>query len=107
VGKLKDDQQTVGAEIAVLVTSAMPREQNRRSGEPFVRESDVWGDIRLDAARPLADALRITLREMHKLRQANLGRSEKMDLLYNNYICSRQFAPRVKSDRRLEGKTRE
>ena len=37
VRKLKDDQQTVGAEIAVLVTSAMPKEQNGRSGEPFVR----------------------------------------------------------------------
>jgi hypothetical protein len=63
--------------------------------EPFVRESDVWV-TRLDAARPLAEALRMTLLEMHKLRQANLGRSEKMELLYN-YICSPQFAQRVKS----------
>jgi hypothetical protein len=91
VGKLKDDQQTVGAEIAVLVTSAMPREVR----EPFVRESDVWV-TRLEAARPLAEALRTTLLEMHKLRQANQGRSEKMELLYN-YICSPQFAQRVKS----------
>lgn len=95
VQKLKDDQQTVGAEIAVLVTSAMPKEHSGRSGEPFVRESDVWV-TRLDAARPLAEALRMTLLEMHKLRQANLGRSEKMELLYN-YICSPQFAQRVKS----------
>jgi hypothetical protein len=91
VRKLKDDQQTVGAEIAVLVTSAMPKDAH----EPFVRESDVWV-TRLDAARPLAEALRMTLLEMHKLRQANLGRSEKMELLYN-YICSPQFAQRVKS----------
>ncbi|TAK84818.1 MAG: DUF2130 domain-containing protein [Betaproteobacteria bacterium] len=35
-------------------------------------------------------------RVMHKPRQANLGRSEKMELLYN-YICSPQFAQRVKS----------
>lgn len=91
VQKLKDDQQTVGAEIAVLVSSAMPKDAR----EPFVRESDVWV-TRLDAARPLAEALRITLLEMHKLRQANLGRSEKMELLYN-YICSPQFAQRVKS----------
>ncbi len=91
VQKLKDDQQTVGAEIAVLVTSAMPKDAR----EPFVRESDVWV-TRLDAARPLAEALRLTLLEMHKLRQANLGRSEKMELLYN-YICSPQFAQRVKS----------
>jgi hypothetical protein len=91
IQKLKDDQQSVGAEIAVLVTRAMPREAR----EPFVRESDVWV-TRFDAARPLAEALRTTLLEMHKLRQANLGRSEKMELLYN-YICSPQFAQRVKS----------
>jgi hypothetical protein len=69
VGKLKDDQQIVGAGIAVLVTSAMPREQNGRSGYPS-RESDVWV-TRFDAARPVAEALRTTLLEMHKLRQPN------------------------------------
>lgn len=96
VGKLKDDQQTVGAEIAVLVTSAMPKQDEGKGGAaPFMRIGDVWV-TRLDAARPLAEALRMTLLEMHKLRQANLGRSEKMELLYN-YICSPQFAQRVKS----------
>lgn len=89
--KLKDDQQAVGAEIAVLVSVAMPKDAR----DPFVRESDIWV-TRFDAARPLAEALRNTLLEMHKLRQANTGRSEKMELLYN-YICSPQFAQRVKS----------
>ena len=89
--KLKDDQQAVGAEMAVIVTAAMPKETR----EPFVREADVW-ITRFDAARPLAQALRTTLLELHKLRQANLGRSEKMELVYN-YICSAQFAQRVKS----------
>ena len=58
--------------------------------EPFLREGDVWIS-RFDAARPLAEALRATLLEVHKQRQANAGRSEKMELLYN-YICSPQFA---------------
>lgn len=89
--KLKDDQQAVGAEVAVIVTASMPRDAR----EPFVREADVW-IARFDAARPLAEALRLTLLELHKARQANLGRSEKMELLYN-YICSPQFAQRVKS----------
>jgi hypothetical protein len=93
--KLKDDQQAVGAEMAVIVTAAMPKEGSGKSGEPFLRESDVW-ITRFDAARPLAQALRTTLLELHKLRQANLGRSEKMELVYN-YICSAQFAQRVKS----------
>jgi len=93
--KLKDDQQAVGAELAVIVTAAMPKDGSGKSGEPFVREADVWV-TRFDAARPLAQALRTTLLELHKLRLANQGRSEKMELVYN-YICSAQFAQRVKA----------
>lgn len=91
IPKLKDDQQSVGAELAVLVTSAMPRDTR----QPFLREGDVW-IARFEAARPLAEALRATLLEMHKLRLANAGRSEKMELVYN-YICSPQFAQRVRA----------
>jgi len=89
--KLKDEQQEIGAELAVIVTTAMPKDAR----EPFLRESDVW-IARFDAARALAEALRASLVELHKQRQANLGRSEKMELLYN-YICSPQFAQRLKS----------
>jgi len=89
--KLKDEQHAIGAELAVIVTAAMPRETR----EPFLREADVWV-ARFDAARPLAEALRASLIELHKQRQANLGRTEKMELLYN-YICSPQFAQRLKS----------
>jgi len=93
--KLKDDQQAIGAELAVIVTAAMPRDGSGKSGEPFMREADVW-IVRFDAARPLAEALRAMLLELHKARQANLGRAEKMELVYN-YICSPQFTQRVKS----------
>jgi hypothetical protein len=93
--KLKDEQQAIGAELAVIVTAAMPKDRSGNCGEPFMRESDVWV-ARFDAARPLAEALRMALIEAHKQRQANLGRSEKMELLYA-YICSPQFAQRLKS----------
>lgn len=89
--KLKDDQRDVGAETAVIVTATMPKDVT----EPFVRQSDVWVTC-IAAARPVAEALRATLIEMHKLRQANAGRSEKMELLYN-YVCSPQFAQRMKA----------
>ena len=95
--KLKDEQQAIGAELAVIVTARMPKD----SREPFLRDADVWV-ARFDAARPLAEALRATLIELHKLRQANLGRSEKMELLYN-YLCSPQFTQRMKSQ--VEGFT--
>ena len=75
----------------MIVTAAMPRDTR----DPFVREADVW-IVRFDAARPLAEALRAMLLELHKARQANLGRAEKMELVYN-YICSPQFTQRVKS----------
>src|SRR5438067_8657589 len=89
--KLKDEQQEIGAEFAVIVTSAMPKDAR----EPFLRDSEVW-ITRHDAARPLAECLRAALVELAKQRQANLGRSEKMEVLYN-YICSPQFAGRLKS----------
>jgi len=89
--KLKDQQRAIGAELAVIVTAAMPKETR----EPFLREADVW-IARFDAARPLAESLRAMLIELHKQRQTNLGRNEKAELVYN-YICSPQFAHRVKS----------
>jgi hypothetical protein len=94
IRKLKDDQQAVGAEAAVIVTAALPKDRWGKCGEPFVRESDVW-IARFDAARPLAEVLRAALLQVHAARAANAGRSEKMELLYN-YICSPQFTQRVK-----------
>src|SRR5262249_51600023 len=90
--KLKDEQQEIGAEFAVIVTAAMPKEAPR---EPFLRESDVWV-TGYPAARPLAECLRAALLELARQRQAKRGRSEKMELLYN-YVCSPQCAQRLKS----------
>jgi hypothetical protein len=91
LGKLRHQQQEIGAEFSILVTAAMPKEAR----EPFLRDSDVWV-ARFDAARPLAESLRNGLIEMQRLRQANVGRSEKAELLYS-YLCSPQFAQRMKS----------
>ena len=93
--KLKDEQQEIGAEFAVIVTTAMPKDKLGKCGVPFLREADVWV-TRYDAARPLAECLRAALHELARQRQANHGRSEKMELLYN-YVCSPQFAQRLKS----------
>jgi len=87
--KLKDDQQAIGAELAVIVTAAMPRDGSGRSGEPFMREADVW-IVRFDAARPLAEALRAMLLELHKARQATSAAPRKWSSS-TNYICSPQF----------------
>jgi len=89
--KLKDQQREIGAELAVIVTAVMPKDAR----EPFLREADVWVS-RFEAARPLAEALRAMLVEVHRQREANLGRSEKAEVLYN-YLCSPQFAQRLKA----------
>src|ERR687887_316650 len=78
--KLKDEQQEIGAEFAVIVTAAMPKDRGANGSEPFLRDADVWV-ARYDAARPLAECLRSALLELARQRQANHGRSEKMELL--------------------------
>ena len=89
--KLKDDQREAGAEIAILVTTVFPRDCT----EPFVLHDDVWitSDIAVIA---IAEIFRIRLIEISKLRIANTGRDEKVELLYN-YLCSPQFAQRIRS----------
>src|SRR2546423_1046878 len=59
------------------------------------RQGDVV-IVRFGGGRPRAGALRGVPLELHKARQANLGRDEKMELVYN-YICSPEFTQRVKS----------
>lgn len=89
--KLKDDQQEAKADLAVLVTTAMPKGVT----EPFTRIGDVWV-ISPQVLRPMAETLRVILLESHKLRQANVGRSEKVEQLYT-YLASPTFSQRIRT----------
>ena len=89
--KLKDDQQEAKAELAVLVTTAMPKGVT----EPFTRIGDIWV-ISPQVLRPMAETLRVIILESHKLRQANVGRDEKIEQLYN-YLASPTFAQRMRT----------
>jgi hypothetical protein len=91
VQKLKDDQREAKADIAVLVTTAMPR----GAGEAFCEYGGIWV-VAPQVVHPVAMMLRAGLAECHKLRLAGSGKSEKMELLYN-YLCSSQFAQRVRA----------
>ncbi len=93
--KLKDDQQAAQAEIAVLVTTAMPRDTQ----EGFCRIGDIWV-VTPALMRPLGETLRVILLEAQRLKQINSGRSEKIEQLYN-YVAGPQFYQRV---RLLRGK---
>jgi hypothetical protein len=87
--KLKDDRQEAHADIAVLVTTAMPK----GFALPFGQIGDVWV-APPHLVHPLAEALRVVLLESNRLKQINSGRNEKMESLYN-YLASPAFAQRV------------
>lgn len=89
--KLKDDQQSVGADIAVLVTTVMPRGVT----DSFCRVGDVWV-VTPQVMRPVAETLRVILLEGQRLKLVNTGRNEKMEQLYN-YLSSAQFAQRMRT----------
>lgn len=89
--KLKDDQQAAGADIAVLVTTAMPKGM----ADPFTRIGDVWV-VSPQVMRPVAETLRVTLLELQRLRLVNTGRNEKMEQLYD-YLAGASFAQRVRT----------
>lgn len=91
VQKLKDDQQEAKADIAVLVTTVMPKGVN----EIIVRIGDVWV-ISPHVIKPVAEMLRNALVEANKLKVVNTGRNEKMELLYN-YLSSAQFSQKVRT----------
>ncbi len=93
--KLKDDQELANADIAVIVTTAMPK------GVPdsFCRVGDVWV-VSPQVMRPVAETLRVILLEAQRLKLVNTGRNEKMEQLYI-YLSSAQFAQKVRT--MLEG----
>ena len=91
VHKLKDDQQEAKADIAVLVTTVMPK----GADEVILRVGDVWV-ISPHVIKPVAEMLREVLLEANKLKIINTGRNEKMELLYN-YLSSAQFSQKIRT----------
>ena len=91
LAKLKDDQLEAGADLAVLVTTAMPKGIT----EPFAMVGDVWV-VAPHLVRPVAETLRATLIEINRARLINTGRSEKMELLFN-YLASPAFARKMRT----------
>jgi len=90
VQKLKDDQQSAGAEIAVLVSTAFPG----NGQEAFMQHDGIWL-VRPNTIEPVAQALRTILIESHKQKIVNEGRNEKAEALYD-YLCSPQFAQKIR-----------
>ena len=90
VQKLKDDQRIVKAEIAVLVTSTLPKEISR-----FGSFDGIWVTD-FQSAIGLAAALRENLIQLSYLRNSMEGRNEKKDLIYN-YLSGPEFRQRIEA----------
>lgn len=90
IQKLKDDQRSIKAEIAVIVTSTMPQ---NTSG--IIYKDGVWVcDIKL--AVSIAGLLRNTLHSVTKEKSLAVGKDEKMEILYS-YLTGTEFKQRIET----------
>ena len=88
--KLRNDQRTAKAELAVLVSQAMPKEI-----DSFGSIDGVW-ITHPRYAIPLVFALRQSLIEVANTRQAQEGQETKMELVYQ-YLTGPKFKHRVEA----------
>jgi hypothetical protein len=90
LGKLRDDQRAAKAEIAVLVTQALPK-----GVEAFDVVDGVWVTSPR-AALPVATVLRHSLLEIGVARAASEGQQTKTEMVYQ-YLTGPRFRHRVEA----------
>ncbi|MHB8159128.1 MAG: DUF2130 domain-containing protein [Thermoleophilia bacterium] len=90
ISKLKDDQRAVRADVAVLTSTVFPGD-----AEGICEYDGVWLTD-FSSCIGLASALRQGLVELAHARNAQEGKSGKMEMIYN-YISGAEFRQRVKA----------
>ena len=90
IKKLKSDQGIAKADVCILVSKTLPE-----GISSFGLVDGVWV-CEYASALPLAEALRVTLQEVHKIKQASVGKGEKMEALYE-YLTGNQFKNRIEN----------
>ncbi len=90
IDKLKEDQRETRAEIAVIATTAMPKEVNS-----FKLIDGVWV-TEYSLAPCLATALRMNLIQLANEKRAAMGKHEKMEALYS-YLNGPEFKQKVEA----------
>ncbi len=88
--KLREDQRSAKAEIAVIVSHALPKDV-----ETFEFIDGVWV-THPKAAFPVAMILRQTLIEVASARQSSEGQQTKMEMVYQ-YLTGPRFRQRVQA----------
>ena len=90
LSKLKDDQRDAKADISVIVSEALPDGMDH-----FKQLSGVWvSDIA--SSLSLAVALRTLLVQVSRANNAQDGKNEKMEVMYN-YLMGPEFRNRVEA----------
>jgi len=90
LAKLREDQRRAKAEIALLVTSALPKDV-----VAFDLIDGVWV-VEPRCALPVAIALRQSLVELSAARHSREGQQTKMEMVYE-YLTGPQFRHRVEA----------
>jgi len=90
LAKLRDDQRAAKANLAIIVSTALPKEV-----ESFAFIDGIWVTSPRYAL-PLASILRETLIEIANARQASEGQQSKMELIYR-YLTGPNFRQRVEA----------
>ena len=88
--KLRDDQRAAKAELAVIISQALPK-----NVETFDLIDGVWV-THPRAALPIAVTLRHTLLEIATARQASEGQQTKMEMMYQ-YLTGPKFRQRIEA----------
>ncbi len=90
LAKLREDQRTAKAEIAVILSQALPKDV-----ETFDLVEGVWV-AHPRVLLPIAITLRNTLIEVAAARQASEGQQTKMEMVYQ-YLTGSRFRQRVQA----------
>ena len=88
--KLREDQRTAKAEIAVIISQALPKDV-----ETFDLVDGVWV-AHPRVLLPIAITLRNTLIEVASARQASEGQQTKMEMVYQ-YLTGQRFRQRIQA----------
>ena len=90
VGKLKDDQRRAKAELAVIVSTVLPKDV-----DGFKYRDGVW-ICSTELVIPLAMALRSNLEALAMEKSMSVGKNEKMEVIYA-YLTGAGFKQRVEA----------
>jgi hypothetical protein len=90
IPKLRDDQRLVKADLAIIVSEALPKECTN-----FKQINGVWVS-NPQCAINLAIALRLQLEQVAMTRLGAIGKNEKMEVIYQ-YLSGAEFRQRVEA----------